>query len=285
MKRSLPVALAAVLIGGAHAAEVVVLNGLHVDVRITDSPAAEPRLGLVLRDADSSTIHATTNAVLHVPASTRLELPAGFEDLGPEGAPLWVLPQSQEPAVLFLGVSAGGIAPGTFTGPFQLQLVRVEGPGHFLLWQFDAFGNLNLRMSSRNGITDADRITPSAGGHEHFNWGFTATGVHDVYLRVSNRPAGGNTPVESDEIRIRFGVEPYTLVTEAEPALLGVPSIVNGRLRVPVTGTPGRTYPIESSPDLVAWNPAGQVLLDAGGKGVAETDATANAVFVRARRP
>ncbi len=269
----------------ASGADPIILRTQHVDLRIVDRPGESNRLGLVVHDADSASNLASTNAVLDVPTAARIELPDGFEVFGPVGSPFWILPQSQDPQLMYLGFSAEGVPAGVYDAQFTVNLVRVEGPGDFFVWQFDTFANLVMAMNSRDGISDVDRFRQLIGGHQHFNWGFNATGVHDVVLKVSNRLAGTTNVVTSDEVAIRFGVQPYTLVTPAIAATFSSPSWAADRFRCTLSGTPGRTYALESSTDLQTWSAAGEATPAANGTAAVDIAAATGLRFVRARTP
>jgi hypothetical protein len=80
--------------------------------------------------------------VLVVAEAAKTPLPAGTP-FGAEGAPLWILPASQDPTLLYLGLSAEpptltgrpGIPSGVFNGNLTFRLKAVDGPGQFILWQ------------------------------------------------------------------------------------------------------------------------------------------------------
>lgn len=269
----------------ASGADPVILRTQHVDLRIVDRPGESNRLGLVVHDGDSGGNLASTNAVLEVPTVARIELPEGFEVFGPVGSPFWILPQSQDPRLMYLGFSAEGVPAGVYDPQFTVNLVRVEGPGDFFAWQFDTFANLVMAMNSRDGISDGDRFQQRIGGHQHFNWGFNAPGVHDVILKVSNRLAGTTNVVTSDEISVRFGVQPYTLVTPAVAATLSAPSWSGAHFRCSLTGSPGRTYSLEVSPDLRTWSAAGEATPGPNGVATVDLPTVADVRFVRALSP
>lgn len=266
-------------------ADPIILRAQHVDLRIVDRPGESNRLGLVVHDADSASNLASTDAVLDVPTAARIELPDGFEVFGPVGSPFWILPQSQDPQLMYLGFSAEGVPSGVYDARFTVNLVRVEGPGDFFAWQFDTFANLVMAMNSRDGITDVDRFQQLIGGHQHFNWGFNSPGIHDVILKVSNRLAGTTNVVTSDEVPIRFGVQPYTLVTPAIAATFSGPSWAGDRFRCTLSGTPGRTYALESSSDLELWSAAGEATPAANGTAAVDIIAATGHRFLRARTP
>ncbi len=135
--------------------------------------------------------------------------PAGsqFDFLGvPEGETIFVMPQGLDPQLIFLGVGAEEVPPGVFSGPLELTLQSVQGPGEFSVWQIDAFGDPNLQMATSDGIDATDRILVPQGSHDHFNYGFTQPGVYKVNVTVSGVLANGNIPIESDEITLTFGI-------------------------------------------------------------------------------
>jgi surface-anchored protein len=187
---------------------VVQLTNQHVDLRVLYDANATNRLSLVALDKDTHTSHPADETVLVVPESARLSLPDGTP-FGAAGAPIWVLPQSQNPDLLFLGISAEGIAANAFSnGSLGLQLKSVNGPGNFFLWQASQFGGFEVRMNSADGISAADATTPLVGSHEHFNWGFTAPGIYQITLQASARIAGETTNTTSLDTVFTFHVLP-----------------------------------------------------------------------------
>lgn len=263
------------------AQEVTLLTREHVDVQVLDRPGAEPRLGIGLRNGDNGVLLDPSQAILEVGAAGRLEVPPGLEVFGPAGSSIWVLPQSQDPALLYLGISASAIPPGTWEERFDIQLLKVVGPGHFLVWQFDPFSGLELRMNSRDGIGPSDTLSPWVGGHEHVNWGFTATGLHEVHLRVAGRLRGATNDVANDTVVLRFGVVPYSL--PAQGATLSLPAWDGSRVTCRLSGAPSRRYQVEASLDLSTWVATATVSTDATGTAIVVVPSTAPSRFLRAR--
>ncbi len=263
------------------AQEVTLLTREHVDVQVLDRPGAEPRLGIGLRNGDNGVLLDPSQAILEVGAAGRLEIPPGLEVFGPAGSSIWVLPQSQDPALLYLGIAASGIPPGTWEERFDIQLLKVVGPGHFLVWQFDPFSGLELRMNSRDGIGPSDTLSPWVGGHEHVNWGFTATGLHEVHLRVAGRLRGATNDVANDTVVLRFGVVPYSLPAQA--ATLALPTWDGAQVTCRLSGAPSRRYQVEASLDLSTWVATATVSTDATGTAIVVVPSTAPSRFLRAR--
>jgi surface-anchored protein len=184
----------------------------HADIRINYTAVGTNNLELAVRDEDHAADYGTNQIVLVALESSKLTLPPGTP-FGEAGEPLWVLPQSRPPgqAVLFLGFSAGGA--GVFNGPLTVQLKNVQGPGRFYVWQSDEFGGLNVKMNSADGIDASDKVDVLTGGHDHYNWGFSKSGVYCVTLQVSGTRVGETQPLFSPEATFVFHVLPLGVVT------------------------------------------------------------------------
>jgi surface-anchored protein len=165
------------------------------------------KLAVVVRDDDAGRTYLSNEVVLVAVEAARLTLPPGTV-FGEEGASLWVLPQSQNPAVLHLGISGEGLPGGTFTTDLALRLIRVQGPGEFYLWQAGAVGEFDLRMNSADGISADDEVTVPVGGHAHHNWGFTTNGIYEVVFQAFGQRTGAATNDYSLPTSLRFEVEP-----------------------------------------------------------------------------
>lgn len=100
------------------------------------------------------------------------------------GRSMWFLPQTEDVSKPFLGLGTEELVPVDWNGDLQLRLVAVEGPGEFSAWQNGAFGTPSVALSTADGLSDADRIALSPGGHAHYNLGFTAPGLYQVTFRV-----------------------------------------------------------------------------------------------------
>jgi hypothetical protein len=147
----------------------IIFTRQHVDIRTVFLGGSEVPITVQIRDADRAINHPATNTVLVVAEQAMVSIPGGFETFGPEGSPLWILPQSQDPALMYLGFSAEGFPRDRFDGRLNLQLKSVHGPGHVFIWQADAAGGLDVRINSRDGLDASDRIEPLVNGHDHYN--------------------------------------------------------------------------------------------------------------------
>ncbi len=196
------------------AADPVILATEHVDLRIRYRPEATPMLDIVATndDARPPVDHPATNTVLQAAEFARLELPGDLPPLGSAGDPIWVLPASQKEGLLYLGMSAEGNPFGVFDGALEMRLLSVDGPGHFFLWQAE-LGGLQFWMNSRDGLGPEDVFRQSVGGHSHFDWGFTTSGVYRLTFQAVARRLGETTNLLSDPTEFTFHILPLPPVT------------------------------------------------------------------------
>jgi surface-anchored protein len=154
-------------------------------------------------DIANSTI-PSTGLVVRVPDPS-VPRPAGsqWDFLGAAASqPIWFDPQVQEPGKPFLGFATDLLStanwPSGLTWSLTAILSRPSG-GEFSLWQTGFFGSPEVKFDTADGIdpTNDDNFAQSAGGHDHYNWGFTKPGVYQLELtatgtHASNGQASGS---------------------------------------------------------------------------------------------
>ncbi len=198
-------------------AQVVYLDHQHMDFRLQYNPAAEGtnRLDIIL-GYDTGVDHFTatnqqvfivgnTNAKLTIPAN------ANYAFLGSPGAPVWILPQSQNITLPYLGTSAEDIPLGVFNGPLNFELISVEGPGNFFAWANSGAGQPpTVKFISTNGVvsTQYNVMNPLTGSHEHYNWGFSTNGLYRITFRVTGQRIGESTNIIGKEVAWAFQILP-----------------------------------------------------------------------------
>ncbi len=151
-----------------------------------------------------------------VAASNLVPSGAQWSFLGAAGSPFWLLPQTEDEDLLFLGLGTEELAAGIFTGDqVTLSLRGVSAPGNFAVFLTDMFGNPTVLMNSGDGITAGDAVTLGAGAHTHVNWAFGAPGVYQIDLEGSGTLVDGNVFTSSGNVTYTFEVaavpEPSTL--------------------------------------------------------------------------
>jgi surface-anchored protein len=137
--------------------------------------------------------------------------PAFTPILGPPGSPVWILPQSEQIGLLFLGIDASTTGAGVFTGnQVTFTLSGMSGPGDFAMYSVDGFGMPTAYYNTRDGLSpEADRITlNSATGHSHFAWAFSAPGDYTLSVIPSATLAAGNVPITGPAVQWNFQVVP-----------------------------------------------------------------------------
>jgi surface-anchored protein len=157
-----------------------------------------------------------------VPLSSSAARPAGsqWDFLGTAaGNTIYFLPQGNVPGLPFLGIASEDLNPGEWTGPITWALTGFSGPGQFSVWQTDFGGNPLVRWATSDGIGPGDSFGLGVGGHDHFNYGFTAPGAYDVTITATgtNTTAG----VLSDTATFRFQVGPPS---DPEPPVVPEPA-------------------------------------------------------------
>lgn len=159
---------------------------------------------------------AASDALLPVKAAAKGNRPAGsqFDFIGvAAGQPYWRLPKSQNPALLFLSIGTEELAPADFGSTITWSLISVTGsgggpaPGVFSMWDVDDFAALVPLMSSLPGAGTPNSLLVSAGGHYHYNYGFTAPGLYNVAFAATATlsEALGGGPVSGTAV-YSFGV-------------------------------------------------------------------------------
>ncbi len=138
------------------------------------------------------------------------------------GAGYWFLPQTGTLATTlgapFAGVGTEELNELDWSGPMSIALESVAGPGVFSMWLDGAFGP-DFLMSTADGIDGSDLLEIDAGGHEHYNWGFSAPGTYDVTVTMS-----GTHNV--DGFQEAMATYQFQVVPEPSTALLGLVSAI-----------------------------------------------------------
>ena len=201
--------LAALLASGlASQAQTTLWEG-HTDVGVVYEDGAW-NLHIGQHEAVPPMEYAPNEALLGVDIlGAQATVPAGapFSFLGSAGSAVWILPQAQNPALLFLGFGTEELASGVFVDDaVTLSLRAVRAPGQFSVYTVGPLGNPSVWMNSGDGITSADTIALAAGGHEHVNWAFSTPGVYEVDFEAAGTLADGGVFTSSGPVTYTFTV-------------------------------------------------------------------------------
>lgn len=209
--RSLLVALgtiAALAIGAAPAqAATVVLNQGHADVIGVAYEEGELHVHVHDETVEPGVEREPCDVIIEVKSSAQLAVPddPAYSFLGDPGDPIWVLPQIEDPNLLFAGIGTEEIEPGALLNDsVKIKLAGIYGPGHFSLFTTDEFGAPTVLLNSRDGLPD--NFTVGVGTHMHANWTFSASGWHYLAFVVTARDAATGDLVSSGPVLYRFNV-------------------------------------------------------------------------------
>jgi surface-anchored protein len=112
--------------------------------------------------------------------------------------------------VPFVGIGLEELDAGDWAGLLTIQLADLAGPGDFLMWTTDLFGETVVLLDS---LDPSKSLQLAAGSHSHFNWGFTEPGIYELTFGISGNHLGDG-PVSGEGT---FGFA----VPEPSSALLG----------------------------------------------------------------
>jgi surface-anchored protein len=198
-------------------------DGWHMHVHDED--------GMRELEPDETLFYVSHDAKLTIPNDPRFSYLGGNP-----GDDVWVLPQVENPLVPLLGVSSEEMQGDFFDSYFEadprvngvgrwisLQLVGLRGPGQFSVWTTDGLGDPTDWMATFDGVSARDKLFNLEGGHAHYNWGFTATGIYEMDVRAMAYKDG--QLLTSDVVTFNFGVEAVP-----EPATLSALAVGLGAL-------------------------------------------------------
>lgn len=197
--------LAGLVAAPATAAPVTVINSGHVDV--FGVAFEDGAFDLHVHDEDADVEYAPSEVLLVTESAARTTVPAdpAYAFLGAPGRPVWVLPQVQDPNLLWPGIATEEIEPGVFVdGTLRLKVQRVQGPGDFSIFTTDAVGAPTVLVDSGNGLPDCVDLT--AGSHLHANWAFEEAGTYKVTIRANGTLAATGANVVSEPATYSFKV-------------------------------------------------------------------------------
>jgi len=141
-------------------------------------------------------------------SKTQVPADANFAFLGAPGADTWILPQVQDPELLWPGVGTEEIEPGVLVGDeLTWSFDAIAGPGDLAVFTTDPFGVPDVLLNSADGLSDS--VAVPAGAHQHANWAFSAPGRYVLEFRATGIRAADNVPIDSGPVYYHFVVDDY----------------------------------------------------------------------------
>ena len=192
-------------------------NGLHLFFELSSTARVDGSLiGGSGASADPSSISVVVPESVLATGHANLPSPYG-------GSPLYLLSSTSAGATSrpFLGFGAEEIDAGLFDGDLvSLGLTGFSSTsgGEFVLYTNGS--QSSPAMSTADGISAFDSIDLFAGGHDHYNLGFTEAGVYDLTFTVSGALVGGG--LETANAVVRFVVGEVQAPAVPEPGSLAM---------------------------------------------------------------
>lgn len=193
------------LAGPASAAPVVLSAG-HVDVVDVDYSGGALTVRLLDGSADPAVERDPATVELQVPPGAKTTVPGSpaYSFLGAPGSTVWILPQTQNPNLVWPGWNSTDVPAGVFrSNSLQFRLLSVSG-GQFAIYT-TSLGSPTVLFNSRDGLPDTRAL--ATGAHAHANWAFSNAGTYTLTFQVSGVLASTGATV-SDQASNTFTVQP-----------------------------------------------------------------------------
>jgi surface-anchored protein len=128
-------------------------------------------------------------------AETTVPVDPAYRFLGDAGDPVWILPQVQDPDLVWPGFGTEEIESGVFQNDsVKVTFALVAGPGDVTIYTEDAFGLPgDVLVDSGDGLPDT--VILPAGDHLHANWAFDEPGHYWLVVAATGKLAAGGQTV------------------------------------------------------------------------------------------
>ncbi|MGL4175006.1 MAG: TIGR03773 family transporter-associated surface protein [Dermatophilaceae bacterium] len=228
---------------GADAAEPLVLDTGHVDVfHVSAVDGGGLSLGLSEDVTGSDVKRDPEDVVLHVAESALMD---GIPDIYPGAPRAYVLPLTQDPALLWPGWSTEELQ-GTSFSDVDIEVTAVDGPGTIHLFAEGAGGEPTSVMRGGDVDLPGTIVVPSP-SHVHANWLFSDAGRYELTVRAVSR-------VDGREVRSPEQVYTFTVGDQTGPTPTTSPTASPTRTATPTpttrptNPTPPATTPRPTTP-------------------------------------
>lgn len=271
-----------------------VLDEGHVDfaARVVDK-----KLQIHIKDGTVSgktTWREPSSVVLHIKPAAKNTLPTGddFAFLGKGGDPVWLLDQVQQEGLLWPGWSTDNIKAGATKGSVEFSLTKVEGPGTYALYTYDAMSGANVLFNSKEGVPDSFDVP--ANTHAHGGWAFTKEGTYRLTFKMSGTLANGTKVSDTETVTFAVGDTDPAAVTPGDGSGKGTSGTSGSSGSSGSSGTTGAAGSDSTSADgsstdgsddgSMASTGAGQALLLGTAAAALTTLGAASVLAARRRR-
>jgi putative ABC transporter-associated repeat protein len=183
----------------------VVIGDGHVDIgpRFVDGTWT-----LLVRDdtVDPSVWRHLSDTVLRATDAAMVQVPddPDFAFLGSPGSSVWLLPQVQQPGILWPGWNTQDPEVATtIDREVTWTLAGVAGPGDFVLFVNGEFGEPGIVFDSRDPYPQETGIDTNT--HAHGNWVFTTPGTYLLDIEMTASTVDGDDVSATGTLRVAIG--------------------------------------------------------------------------------
>ena len=198
--------------------------------------------GAVWRDPNQTVLRVNDAAIMTAPDSADYPFLADVA-----GKPVHVIPQTQNPSVVWLGWNTQDPAvTATIDRGLTMRVGPVRGPGRaWLFLQSGTFGKPLLLADS--GAAPGD-VWIDSGTHVHANWAFSAPGTYTATVTFLGTTTAGEAVNASTTLRFAVG----DAASASEALAMAAPAASGSGSAVPSVGAsqgPGSSESTSSSPE------------------------------------
>ena len=198
--------------------------------------------GAVWRDPNQTVLRVSDAAIMTAPDSADYPFLADVA-----GKPVYVVPQTQNPNVVWLGWNTQDPAvTATIDRGLTMRVGPVSGPGRaWLFLQSGTFGKPLLLADS--GAAPGD-VWIDSGTHVHANWAFSQPGTYTATVTFLGTTTAGEAVSASTTLRFAVG----DAASASEALAMAAPAASGSGSEPPAAGTsqgPGSSESTSSSPE------------------------------------
>ena len=222
-----------------HAADALKTNPVelargHMDLRLREDSGTATNYSLVLKDDSltgekTSVMRAIDSVTWKVGVNARFTRPQSLSDpsydvLGAIGESSYVLPETQNPDIVWPGVSTEGIDYSQFPKGIDYELKVVESPkdSRVAFFQGGTFGGpANIMVDSANPAKS--RIHTDSPTHMHANWVFSRPGHYRLQIRALDGDKEIAAPM-SWNVSVHEAAVPTPTPSSEQPSEQPIPS-------------------------------------------------------------
>ena len=199
--------------------------------------------GAVWRDPNQTVLRVSDAAIMTAPDSADYPFLADVA-----GKPVHVIPQTQNPGVVWLGWNTQDPAvTATIDRGLTMRVGPVSGPGRaWLFLQSGTFGKPLLLADS--GAAPGD-VWIDSGTHVHANWAFSAPGVYTATVTFSGTTTSGEAVSATTTLRFAVGDSASASEALAKAAPAEAPSASASQGAAPGAPAPQASGNEAASPD------------------------------------